>query len=251
MSDIVVKDILDAGVHFGHRTSRWNPKMRPYIYGRRNLIHIIDIKETVRGLLRARKYLQKVAADGSLVLFCGTKRQAAEAVQESAEAAKMPYVTERWLGGTLTNFRTVRSRLKRLEELEALETGGQIETYSKKMQSTLMREKKKIFRNLNGIRTMNRMPEALIVVDPGKEKNCVQEARNVGAKVIGLIDTDSDPDLVDLPIPGNDDSIRSIELILAKLADSVNEGRAALPPEPPRGAGRPGANPKAPAPVVS
>ena len=129
------------------------PKMRPYIYGRRNLIHIIDIKETVRGLLRARKYLQKVAADGSLVLFCGTKRQAAEAVQESAEAARMPYVTERWLGGTLTNFRTVRSRLKRLEELESLEASGQLATYSKKMQSTLMREKKKIFRNLNGIRT--------------------------------------------------------------------------------------------------
>ena len=134
----------------------------------------------------------------------------------------MPYVTERWLGGTLTNFRTVRSRLKRLEELEALETGGQLETYSKKMQSTLMREKKKIFRNLNGIRTMNRMPEAVIVVDPGKEKNCVREARNVGAKVIALIDTDSDPDVVDLPIPGNDDSIRSIRLILGYLTDSIH-----------------------------
>jgi len=232
VSEIVVKEILDSGVHFGHRTSKWNPKMRPYIYGRRNLIHIIDIKQTVTGLLRARKYLQKVAADGSLVLFCGTKRQAAEAVQESAETAKMPYVTERWLGGTLTNFRTVRSRLKRLEELEALETGGELETYSKKMQSTLMREKKKIFRNLNGIRTMNRMPEAVIVVDPGKEKNCVREARNVGAKVIALIDTDSDPDVVDLPIPGNDDSIRSIRLILGYLTDAIVTGRAQLPEEP-------------------
>ncbi len=232
MSDIVVKDILDAGVHFGHRTSRWNPKMRPYIYGRRNLIHIIDIKETVRGLLRARKYLQKVAADGSLVLFCGTKRQAAEAISECAESARMPYVTERWLGGTLTNFRTVRSRLKRLEELESLEQSGELATYSKKMQSTLMREKKKIFRNLNGIRQMNRMPEAVIVVDPGKEKNCVREARNVGAKVIALIDTDSDPDVVDLPIPGNDDSIRSIRLILSYLTDSIVTGRAQLPVEP-------------------
>lgn len=230
MSDIVVKDILDAGVHFGHRTSRWNPKMRPYIYGRRNLIHIIDIKETVRGLLRARKYLQRVAGDGSLVLFCGTKRQAAEAVQECADAARMPYVTERWLGGTLTNFRTVRSRLKRLEELESLEQSGELATYSKKMQSTLMR--KKIFRNLNGIRQMNRMPEAIIVVDPGKEKNCVREARNVGAKVIALIDTDSDPDQVDLPIPGNDDSIRSIRLILSYLTDSIISGRAQLPVEP-------------------
>jgi small subunit ribosomal protein S2 len=232
VTDIAVKDILDAGVHFGHRTSRWNPKMRPYIYGRRNLIHIIDIKETVRGLLRARKYLQKVAADGSLVLFCGTKRQAAEGIQESAEAARMPYVTERWLGGTLTNFRTVRSRLKRLEELESLDTSGELATYSKKMQSTLMREKKKIFRNLNGIRHMNRMPEAVIVVDPGKEKNCVQEARNVGAKVIALIDTDSDPDVVDLPIPGNDDSIRSIRLILSYLTDALITGRAQLPEEP-------------------
>jgi len=258
VAEIVVKDILDAGVHFGHRTSRWNPKMRPYIYGRRNLIHIIDIKETVRGLLRARKYLQKVAADGSLVLFCGTKRQAAEGIQECAEAAKMPYVTERWLGGTLTNFRTVRSRLKRLEELESLEESGELATYSKKMQSTLMREKKKIFRNLNGIRHMNRMPEAVIVVDPGKEKNCVQEARNVGAKIIALIDTDSDPDVVDLPIPGNDDSIRSIELVLSKLAEAVSLGKKAIPPEqagprprpqqPPQANGQGGApNPRPPA----
>jgi small subunit ribosomal protein S2 len=230
--DIVPKEILDAGVHFGHRTSRWNPKMRPYIYGRRNLIHIIDIKETVRGLLRARKYLQKVASEGSLVLFCGTKRQAAEAIQESAEACKMPFVTERWLGGTLTNFRTVRSRLKRLEELESLAASGELATYSKKMQSTLLREQRKIFRNLNGIRNMNRMPEAVIVVDPGKEKNCVLEARNVGAKVVALIDTDSDPDLVDLPIPGNDDSIRSIRLILSYLVDAILTGRASLPEEP-------------------
>jgi len=232
MSEIVVKDILDAGVHFGHRTSKWNPKMRPYIYGRRNLIHIIDIKETVRGLLRARKYLQRVASQGSLILMCGTKRQAADAVREAAESCKMPYVTERWLGGTLTNFRTIRSRLKRLEELEALETSGELGTFSKKMQSTLLRERRKIFRNLNGIRTMNRLPEAVIVVDPNKEKNCVREARIIGAKIIGLIDTDSDPDVVDLPIPGNDDSIRSIRLILGYLADAIVDGRSQLPEEP-------------------
>ena len=232
MSEIIVKDILDAGVHFGHRTSKWNPKMRPYIYGKRNLIHIIDIKETVRGLLRARKYLMRVASQGSLILFCGTKRQAADAVRESAEASRMPYVTERWLGGTLTNFRTIRSRLKRLEELEALESSGTLGTFSKKMQSTLMREKKKVFRNLNGIRTMNRLPEAVIVVDPNKEKNCVREARIIGAKIIGLIDTDSDPDVVDLPIPGNDDSIRSIRLILGYLTGAIVDGRAQLPEEP-------------------
>ncbi len=232
MTDIVVKDILDAGVHFGHRTSKWNPKMRPYIYGKRNLIHIIDIKETVRGLLRARKYLQRVSSQGSLVLFCGTKRQAAEAIRETAESCKMPYVTERWLGGTLTNFRTIRSRLKRLEELEALENSGELATFSKKMQSTLMREKRKVYRNLNGIRAMNRLPEAIVVVDPHKEKNAVREARIIGAKVVALIDTDSDPDMVDLPIPGNDDSIRSIRLILGYLAGAVADGRSQLPEEP-------------------
>jgi small subunit ribosomal protein S2 len=229
--EIAVQDILEAGVHFGHRTSRWNPKMRPYIYGRRNLIHIIDIKETVRGLLRAQKYLQRVASQGSLILFVGTKRQAADPVEEAAKACGMPYVTERWLGGTLTNFRTVRSRLKRLEELESLEVGGELQTYSKKMQSTLMRERRKIFRNLNGIRTMNRLPEAVVVVDPSKEKNCVHEARLVGAKIVGIIDTDSDPDSVDLPIPANDDSIRSIRLILSYLTDAIAGGRSQLPEE--------------------
>ena len=232
MADIVVKDILDAGVHFGHRTSRWNPKMRPYIYGRRNLIHIIDIKETVRGLLRGQKYLTKVASQNSLILFVGTKRQAADPVEEAAIACGMPFVTERWLGGTLTNFRTVRGRLKRLEELETMEANGDLEGYSKKMQSTLAREKRKIFRNLNGIRNMNRLPEAIVVVDPKKEHNCVREARAVGAKVVALIDTDSDPDSVDLPIPGNDDSIRSIRLILGHLADAINRGKGQLPPEP-------------------
>lgn len=231
MSKIAVEDILDCGVHFGHRTSRWNPKMRPYIYGRRNLIHIIDVKETVRGILRAQKYLKSVAASGSLILFVGTKRQAADPVKQIAEACGMPYATERWLGGTLTNFRTVRSRLKRLEELEAQVESGDIYNYSKKMQSTLNRERQKIFRNLNGIRNMNRLPEAVVVVDPKKEKNCVHEASLIGAKVIGLIDTDSDPDVVDLPIPGNDDSIRSIRLVLSYLADAVLAGKSSLPEE--------------------
>jgi len=197
MADIVVKDILKAGVHFGHRTSRWNPKMRPYIYGRRSGIHIIDIKETIRGLLRARRYLNRVAGQGSLILFCGTKRQAADPIQEAAESCGMPYVTERWLGGTLTNFRTIRSRLKRLEELESMD----LSAFSKKMQSTLTRERRKIFRNLNGIREMTRLPEAIIAVDPKKEHNCVHEAKIAGAKVIGLIDTDSDPAFADVPIP--------------------------------------------------
>lgn len=232
MADIVVKDLLNAGVHFGHRTSRWNPKMRPYIYGRRNLIHIIDIKETVRGLLRARKYLSKVAAHGSLILFVGTKRQAAQPVFEAATSCGMPYVTERWLGGTLTNFRTIRSRLKRLEELEAMFDSGEMEEFSKKMQAAYQREQRKMHRNLHGIRDMNRLPEAVVVVDPRKEHNCVHEAHIIGATVVGVIDTDSDPDTVDLPIPANDDSIRSVRLILGYLADAVNLGKAQVPKEP-------------------
>jgi small subunit ribosomal protein S2 len=205
--------------------------MRPYIYGRRNLIHIIDIKETVRGLIRAQKYLTKVSSQNSLILFVGTKRQAADPIREAAELCGMPYVTERWLGGTLTNVRTIRSRLERLEVLESQRESGELETYSKKMQSTLMREYRKIYRNLNGIRHMNRLPEALVVVDPKKEKNAVHEAHLIGAKIVGLIDTDSDPDVVDLPIPGNDDSIRSIRLVLEYLVDAIKRGRSGLPEE--------------------
>ncbi len=232
MAEIVVKDFLDSGVHFGHRASRWNPKMRPYIYARRNQIHIIDLKETLRGLIRAKKYLSKVVSQGSLVLFVGTKRQAAEPVEAAAKKCGMPFVNERWLGGTLTNFRTIRSRLKRLEELEALEANGEMATYSKKRQSTLLRERKKIFTNLSGIRDMNRLPEALIIIDPRREGIAVKEARLLGVKVVALIDTDSDPDVVDLAIPGNDDSIRSIDLMLTHLSDAVLEGKATLPEAP-------------------
>ena len=233
MADIVVKDILEAGIHYGHRTSRWNPKMRPYIYGRRNLIHIIDVKETIRGLMRAKRYLKQVAANGSLVLFVGTKRQAFGPISEVADSCGMPYVNERWLGGTLTNYRTIRSRLQRLEELEALEESGEMAAFSKKRQSSLTRERRKIHRNLAGIRDMERLPEALVVVDPGREYNCVREARILGINVIALIDTDSDPDTIDLPIPGNDDSIRSIRLILEHLASSITEGRSLVPEEKP------------------
>jgi len=244
VAEIVVKDFLESGVHFGHRASRWNPKMRPYIYARRNQIHIIDLKETLRGLIRAKKYLSRVVSQGSLVLFVGTKRQAAEPVQAAAKKCGMPYVNERWLGGTLTNFRTIRSRLKRLEELEALEASGELATYSKKRQATLLRERRKIFTNLSGIREMNRLPEALIIIDPRREAIAVKESRLLGIKVVALIDTDSDPDLVDLPIPGNDDSIRSIDLTLMHLSDAVLEGKATLPEAPKE-------EPPGPAPVPS
>lgn len=225
MATILVKDLIEAGVHFGHRASRWNPKMRPYIYARRNLIHIIDVRETIRGILRARKYLYRVAGQGSLILFVGTKRQASETIEQQALRAGMPFVSDRWLGGTLTNFRTIRSRLGRLEELEALRASEELGAYSKKMQSALNREYRKMYRNLNGMRTMNRLPECLVVVDPRKEKNAIREARKLGISTVALIDTDCDPDVVDLPIPGNDDSIRSIELVIRMLADAVLAGK--------------------------
>ena len=226
MATVLVKELIEAGVHFGHRASRWNPKMRPYIYARRNLIHIVDVRETIRGLLRARKYLQQVASGGSLVLFVGTKRQASDTIEQQAQRCGMPFVGDRWLGGTLTNFRTIRSRLGRLEELESMREDGGIDSYSKKMQSALNREYRKMFRNLNGIRSMNRLPECLIVIDPRKEKNAVREAHKLGITTVALIDTDCDPDEVDLPIPGNDDSIRSIELIMRFLADAILAGQA-------------------------
>lgn len=229
MAIVQVQELIEAGVHYGHRSSRWNPKMRPYIYGKRNLIHIIDLRETVRGLLRAHKFLSRVASQGSLVLFVGTKRQAQESVIREAARASMPYISERWIGGTFTNFRTIRDRLHRLEELERLVTTGEIHKYSKKRKSTLMREMRKIHRNLSGMRTMNRLPGAVVVVDSHREHSAVREAKKMGIPTIALIDTDSDPDQIDLAIPGNDDSIRSIDLVLGRLADAVIDGMNALP----------------------
>lgn len=226
MSSLLVKDLIDAGVHYGHRASRWNPKMRPYIYGRLNQIHIINVRETLRGLFRARKYLQQVVAAGSLILFVGTKRQASEIIQRQAESCGMPFVSERWLGGTLTNFRTVTKRLERLTELETLRASEEFAQYSKKMQSSLNREYRKMYRNLNGLRTLNRIPEVLVIVDPKKEKNAVAEARKMNVTTIALIDTNCDPDQIDLPIPGNDDSIRSIDLIIGYLAESIAAAKA-------------------------
>lgn len=288
MALVDVKEMLEAGVHYGHRASRWNPKMRPYIYGKRNLIHIIDLRETVRGLLRSYRYLSQLTGRGSLVLFVGTKRQGKDILEKEAAKCGMPYVSERWLGGTLTNFKTIRNRLNRLRELENMwlpqgenparhdmtayiagmitEAGkldlarapdnAPIRNYSKKMVSTLSRELLKIRRNLLGIREMNRLPDALVIVDPKREHIAVKEAKRMGITTIALIDTDSDPDTIDLPIPGNDDSIRAIEVVVGKLADAVLEGRAALPPEqqgnfkqPPRQPQQPQGRPANPAPA--
>ncbi len=222
----LVKDLVEAGIHFGHRSNNWNPKMQPYIFGKRNRIHIIDVKATIKGLLLARKFVSKIVASGKDVLFVGTKRQARACIEQHVTDTGMPFVIERWLGGTLTNFRTIRDRLKRLEELEQLEDSGQINTYSKKMESQLRREKEKIRRNLEGIRNMTKLPGALIVIDVTREINAVKEARKLGIPTVCLIDTDSDPDYADIPIPGNDDSLKAIDLVVASLCAAVQEGKS-------------------------
>ena len=246
MASELVKNLVNAGVHFGHRTSRWNPKMAPFIFGKRNLIHIIDIRETVKGILRSKQFLAKVVSGGKDILFVGTKRQARVSVQELADRVGMHYVTERWLGGTLTNFRTIRSRLARLEELEAIEAEGMAGKYSKKMISALTRERRKIKRNLEGIRKMNKLPGALVIVDTKREHIASLEARKLHIPVVGVIDTDSDPDQVDIPIPANDDAMRAIELVLGELGNAVQEALKARPvrekdeesPRPARRSGR-------------
>jgi small subunit ribosomal protein S2 len=223
----LVRSLIDAGIHFGHRTSRWNPKMKPYIYGKRNLIHIIDVRETLKGVLAAQRFLKMLVGSGRDVLIVGTKRQARAVIEDVGKLTGMPFVTERWLGGTLTNYRTIRSRLKRLEELEStLQSPDVNKNFSKKMESSLKREYRKILRNLAGIRTMDRLPGALFVVDVRREVIAIQEARKLGIPVIGIIDTDSDPDLVDIAIPGNDDALRAIDLILKEISQAILDGKS-------------------------
>ncbi|MEZ6234860.1 MAG: 30S ribosomal protein S2 [Phycisphaerales bacterium] len=221
----LVQDLIEAGIHFGQRSSAWNPRMQPYIYGKRSGIHIIDIKETVKGLLLAKKYIRQCVANGKDVCFIGTKRQAKDVLIQRCTDAKQPFVTERWLGGTLTNFRTIRLRLKRLEELEAIEQNDNFQSYSKKMESQLRREMRKIKRNLEGIRTMEKLPGALVVIDVKNEITAIKEARKLGIPTICLLDTDGDPEMADIPIPGNDDSMRSIDVVIRELCLAVAEGR--------------------------
>lgn len=223
----LVKDLVEAGIHFGHRSTHWNPKMAPYIYGKRNKIHIIDVKETIKGLLLSRKFLTQTVGQGKDVLFVGTKRQARGIVEKHVSDVGMHHITERWLGGTLTNFRTIRERLKRLEELDRIEESGEINNYSKKMESQLRRERTKISRNLGGIRHMTKLPGAIVIIDVNHESNAVKEARKLGIPTVCLIDTDSDPDFADIPIPGNDDAMRAIEVIMQSLCASVAEGKTA------------------------
>ena len=224
LASITVDALLENGVHFGHRASRWNPKMKPFIHGKRNAIHIIDLKSTVRGLVRSSHYLKRVASEGGKVLWVGTKRSAREAVRSTAARTSMPYVTGRWLGGTLTNFQTIRSRLNRLEELEKEEASGLLDAMKKKAQARHRTEQRKILKNLEGIRELDDLPACLVVVDPKHEAIAVAEANKMGIPVVALLDTDCDPDVVDIAIPGNDDAMRSVRLILDRLADAVEDG---------------------------
>mgnify|MGYP001220154520 CR=1 FL=1 len=229
MATPLVQDLIESGIHFGQRASGWNPKMEPYIYGKRNGIHIIDIKETVKGLLLAKKFITRTVSEGKDICFVGTKRQAKGVIESRVRDVGMHYVTERWLGGTLTNFRTIRTRLKRLEELESIEQTDNFQSYSKKMESQLRRESKKIKRNLDGIRGMHKLPGALVIIDVRRETTALKEAKKLGIPTIALVDTDGDPDLVDIAIPGNDDSMRSIDVIVRELCLAAADGKQQRP----------------------
>ena len=222
---VSMKELLEAGVHFGHQTKRWNPKMKDFIFGERNGIYIIDLQKTHRLLQDALQYAQDLAAQGRTILFVGTKRQAQEAVAEEAQRAGMPYVNERWLGGLLTNFVTIRKSLDRLRELESMSTDGRHERLTKKEVAGLEKERIKIEKNLKGIKGMKNVPDAIFVIDTRKESIAVQEARKLKIPVIGIVDTNCDPDEVDHVIPGNDDALRAIKLFAGRIADAVLAGR--------------------------
>ncbi|KOA20862.1 30S ribosomal protein S2 [Clostridium homopropionicum DSM 5847] len=226
MSVISMKQLLEAGVHFGHQTRRWNPKMAPYIFTERNGIYIIDLQKTVKKVEDAYDFIRSVALDGKDVLFVGTKKQAQEAIQEESIRSGMHFVNNRWLGGMLTNFKTIKTRISRLEELENMEQDGTFEVLPKKEVIKLRGEKEKLEKNLGGIKEMNASNiGALFVVDPRKEKNALAEAKTLGIPVVAIVDTNCDPDEVDYVIPGNDDAIRAVRLITAKIADAIIEGR--------------------------
>ncbi|TAK88833.1 30S ribosomal protein S2 [Patescibacteria group bacterium] len=225
MADQTIKQLLEAGAHFGHQTRRWNPQMRPYIFGARSGIHVIDLTQTAEQLEEAEKAACKIAEDGGSVLFVGTKRQAQAIIKKEAEAAGMPYVTERWLGGLLTNFRTIRSRVERLKELEAgLESGDFAGKYNKKEVLDLTNEKNHLERIFGGIKKMDELPKAVFVVDMTRDHIAIAEARNLGLTVIGVADSNANPDLADYPIAANDDAIKSIQLITGRIAAAVAEG---------------------------
>ena len=225
MAVVAMKQLLEAGVHFGHQTKRWDPKMAEYIYQARNGIHIIDLQKTSKKIDEAYKFMKDVAEEGKTILFVGTKKQAQECVKEAAEKSGMFYVDQRWLGGMLTNFKTIRTRIERLNKLEEMESDGTFEVLPKKEVAALKNEKEKLEKNLGGIRNMKEMPGAMFVVDPKNERIAVLEAKKLNIPIIGLVDTNCNPEDVDYPIPGNDDAIRAVKLITDVMANAIIEGR--------------------------
>ena len=223
MSVISMKQLLEAGVHFGHQTRRWNPKMAEYIYTERNGIHIIDLQKSVGKVDEAYKAISDIAAEGGTILFVGTKKQAQDAIATEAERCGMFYVNERWLGGMLTNFKTIQSRIAKLKEIETMQEDGTFDVLPKKEVINLKKELEKLQKNLGGIKEMKKLPDAIFIVDPKKERICVQEAQALGIKLIGIVDTNCDPEELDYVIPGNDDAIRAVKLIVSKMADAVIE----------------------------
>ncbi|MEA3506998.1 MAG: 30S ribosomal protein S2 [Elusimicrobiota bacterium] len=224
MSSVTIKELLDSGVHFGHQTRRWNPKMESYIFESRSKIHIIDVRKTLRLLNNALNFIREVVENGKDVLLVGTKKQAREILKETAERLQMHYVVDRWLGGALTNFQTIRLSINRLEELEAIREESSIEGRSKKEVASLRREEHKLHRNLDGIRAMDKLPGVMVIIDIGREMNAVREGRKLNIPIVALVDTNRDPSLVNFPIPGNDDGIRATKLIVAKIEEAIAEG---------------------------
>jgi len=225
MSVISMKQLLEAGVHFGHQTRRWNPKMKPYIYTERNGIYIIDLQQTVGMIDNAYRSVADIVTEGGTILFVGTKKQAQDAVSQEAQRCGMYYVNQRWLGGMLTNFKTIQSRIARLKQIETMEADGTFDVLPKKEVIALKKEQEKLEKNLGGIKEMRRLPSAIFVVDPKKEHICVQEAHTLGIPLIGICDTNCDPEELDYVIPGNDDAIRAVKLIVSKMADAVIEAQ--------------------------
>ena len=224
MAVISMKQLLEAGVHFGHQTRRWNPKMAQYIFTERNGIYIIDLQKTVRKIDEAYMFVRDIALEGKSILFVGTKKQAQESIESEAKRCGMYFVNNRWLGGTLTNFRTIQTRIKKLNEIDAMEKNGQFEVLPKKEVIKLCAEREKLLKNLGGIREMKKLPGALFIVDTRKERNAIAEAHKLGIPVVAIADTNCDPDEIDYPIPGNDDAIRAIKLISSVMANAVIEG---------------------------
>jgi small subunit ribosomal protein S2 len=224
---VTIKELLEAGVHFGHQTKRWNPKMKKYLFGERNGIYIIDLQKTLKLFQEAYAFLRDAAARGEAVLFVGTKKQAADTIQEEAVRAGMYFVNRRWLGGTLTNFQTITKSISRLKQFEDMQATGKFEAFSKKEVLRMEREMQKLNNALLGIKAMEQVPGAVFIIDPHKERIAVREARRLGIPVLAVVDTNCDPDEIDFPIPGNDDAIRAIRLITSRLADAIIEGRGA------------------------